>query len=106
MSGTREHDGRPAAGPASRRRPRQDTPRPRTVRFDLTEDEFAELEPPLRGDGSRDFRRLFGLLNQPHDALGKWGFRRPVWHLAMRAAPRDKILSDDEWMALRSICRS
>src|SRR5712691_1309527 len=44
MSGTREHDGRPAAGPPSRRRPRQDTPRPLTVRFDLTEDEFAELE--------------------------------------------------------------
>jgi len=57
----------------------------------------AELEPPLRADGKRDFRRLFGLLNQPHDALGKWGFRRPVWHLVMRAAPRDKILSDDEW---------
>jgi hypothetical protein len=57
----------------------------------------AELEPPLRGNGTRDFRRLFGLLNQPHAALGKWGFRRPVWHLAMRAAPRDKILSDDEW---------
>ena len=44
MSGTREHDGRPAAGPPSRRRPRQDTPRPRTVRFDLTEAEFAELQ--------------------------------------------------------------
>ena len=57
----------------------------------------AELEPPPRSDGKRDFRQLFGLLNQPHDALGKWGFRRPVWHLAMRAAPRDKILSDDEW---------
>jgi len=44
MSGTREHDGRPVAGPPVRRRPRQDTPRPRTVRFDLTEEEFAELE--------------------------------------------------------------
>jgi hypothetical protein len=57
----------------------------------------AELEPPLRADGKRDFRRLSGLLNQPHAALGKWGFRRPVWHTVMRAAPRDKILSDDEW---------
>jgi MobA/VirD2-like, nuclease domain len=57
----------------------------------------AELEPPLRGDGRRDFRRLFGLLNQPHAALGKWGCRRPVWHCVMRAAPRDKTLSDDEW---------
>lgn len=44
MSGTREHADRPAAGPPLRRRPRQETPRPRTVRFDLTEDEFAELE--------------------------------------------------------------
>jgi hypothetical protein len=57
----------------------------------------AELEPPLRANGTRDFRRLCGLLNQPHDALGKWGFRRPVWHTVMRAAPRDKVLSDDEW---------
>jgi hypothetical protein len=24
------------------------------------------------------------------------GFRRPVWHLSMRAAPRDKVLFD-EW---------
>ena len=57
----------------------------------------AELEPPLRADGTRDFRRLFGLLNQPHAALGKWGSRRPVWHTVTRAAPRDKTLSDDEW---------
>jgi hypothetical protein len=57
----------------------------------------AELEPPLREDGKRDFRRLLGLLNQPHAAMGKWGFRRPVWHCSMRAAPSDKMLSDDEW---------
>jgi hypothetical protein len=57
----------------------------------------AELEPPLRANGTRDFRRLFGLLNQPDVVLGKWGFRRPVWHLSMRAAPRDKVLSEDEW---------
>jgi hypothetical protein len=56
-----------------------------------------ELEPPLRADGTRDFRRLFGLLNQPHVALGKWGTKRPVWHTVMRAGPRDKTLSDDEW---------
>ncbi len=30
----------------------------------------AELEPPLRANGTRDFRRLNGLLNQPHDAMG------------------------------------
>jgi hypothetical protein len=57
----------------------------------------AELEPPLCENGKRDFRRLLGLLNQPHAAMGKWGFRRPVWHCSMRAAPGDKMLSDDEW---------
>jgi hypothetical protein len=57
----------------------------------------AELEPPLRPDGSRDFRKLTGLLKQPHAAMGKYGFRRPVWHQSMRAARRDKILSDEEW---------
>ena len=57
----------------------------------------AELEPPLREDGKRDFRQLLGLLNQPHAAMGKWGFQRPVWHCSMRTAPGDKMLSDDEW---------
>jgi len=46
----------------------------------------ADLEPPLRPDGTRDFRKLNGLLNQPHAALGKWGYARPVWHCSMRAA--------------------
>jgi hypothetical protein len=57
----------------------------------------AELEPPLREDGKRDFRRLLGLLNQPHAAMGERGSARPVWHCSMRAAPGDKMLSDDEW---------
>ena len=57
----------------------------------------AELEPPLRGDGRRDFRHLTGLLRQPHDALGPRGAPRPVWHCSVRAAPEDRILSDDEW---------
>ncbi len=57
----------------------------------------AEVEPPLRGDGRRDFRHLTGLLQQPHDALGPRGSPRPVWHCSVRAAPEDRILSDDEW---------
>jgi hypothetical protein len=57
----------------------------------------AELEPALREDGTRDFRALLGLLNQPHAAMGSTGFARPVWHCSMRAAPEDKMLSDDEW---------
>jgi hypothetical protein len=44
MSVTQERDARASAGSRSRRRPRQQAPRPRTVRFDLTEAEFAELE--------------------------------------------------------------
>ena len=57
----------------------------------------AELEPPLRGDGYRDFRHLNGLLQQPHTALGPRGSPRPVWHCSVRPAPGDRILSDDEW---------
>jgi hypothetical protein len=57
----------------------------------------AELEPSLRPDSRRDFRALFGLLNQPHQAMGSFGDPRPVWHCALRAAPGDKMLSDDEW---------
>ncbi|HEX6525717.1 MAG TPA: hypothetical protein VF070_37745, partial [Streptosporangiaceae bacterium] len=56
-----------------------------------------DLEPPLRASGSRDFRRLAGLLRLPHDALGKWGYAKPVWHCSMRAAPEDRLLSDAEW---------
>ena len=52
---------------------------------------------PLREDGRRDFRHLSGLLQQPHDALGERGFERPVWHCSVRAAPGDRMLSDDEW---------
>jgi len=29
--------------------------------------------------------------------MGAWGLARPVWHCSMRAAPGDKMLSDDEW---------
>ena len=57
----------------------------------------ADLEPPLRATGRRDFRRLTGLLQLPHDALGKWGYAKPVWHCSMRAAPEDRMLSDAEW---------
>jgi hypothetical protein len=57
----------------------------------------AELEPGLRPDGGRDFRMLLGLLNQPHAALGRRGCPRPVWHCSVRAAPGDRMLSDDEW---------
>jgi hypothetical protein len=60
----------------------------------------ALLEPPLRANGSRDFRKLNGLLNQPNDAMGSSALERPVWHCSLRAAPEDKTLSDDEWAAI------
>ena len=60
----------------------------------------ADLEPPLRPDGKRDFTRLVGLLLQPQAALGKRAYARPVWHCSMRAAPEDRMLSDDEWAAI------
>ena len=57
----------------------------------------AELEPALRQDGRRDFRRLAGLLQQPHVALGPRGFERPVWHCSIRTATQDRMLSEQEW---------
>ena len=60
----------------------------------------AELEPALRGDGHRVFRHLTGLLQQPGAALGDRGFAKPVWHCSVRAAPGDRMLSDDEWAQL------
>ena len=60
----------------------------------------ASLEPPLRPDGKRDFATLTGLLKQPQAALGERGYPQPVWHCAMRAAPEDRMLSDDEWAAI------
>ena len=60
----------------------------------------ASLEPPLRPDGKRDFAKLTGLLKQPQAALGERGYPRPVWHCSMRAAPGDRMLSDDEWAAI------
>ena len=60
----------------------------------------ASLEPALRPDGKRDFATLTGLLKQPQAALGERGYPRPVWHCSMRAAPGDRMLSDDEWAAI------
>jgi MobA/VirD2-like, nuclease domain len=57
----------------------------------------AELEPAIRADGTRDFRRINGLLNQPLAALGRLGFDKPVWHCVARAASGDPVLSDSQW---------
>jgi hypothetical protein len=60
----------------------------------------AELEPPLRPGGSRDFRYLTGLLEQPLALLGDRAPDQPVWHCAVRAAPGDPDLGDGAWMRI------
>ena len=57
----------------------------------------AELEPERRPGGSRDLRRLAGLLAQPMAALNGDNYAKPVWHCSIRAAPEDRVLSDAEW---------
>jgi hypothetical protein len=60
----------------------------------------AELEPPLRPDGRRDFRKLTGLLLQPVALAGGRAPAEPVWHCAVRAAPDDPELGDGAWMRI------
>jgi hypothetical protein len=56
-----------------------------------------ELEPDRRAGGSRDLRRLTGLLLQPLALDPFGGPEKPVWHCSVRAAPGDRVLSDAEW---------
>ena len=60
----------------------------------------AELEPPLRDNGKRDFRRLTGLLEQPLALLGDHAPAKPVWHCIARAASGDPDLGDGAWMRI------
>lgn len=60
----------------------------------------AEIEPPLRPDGHRDFRTLAGLMLQPVALLGDWAPAAPVWHCAVRAAPEDPDLGDGAWLRI------
>lgn len=57
----------------------------------------AALEPPVDPDGGRDFSRLDGLMTQPIALLGARNYRKPVWHVPVRAAPEDPILTDQQW---------
>jgi hypothetical protein len=60
----------------------------------------AELEPPLRPNGRRDFRRLTGLLDMPVALLGDRAPDDAVWHCVVRAAPGDPDLGDGAWMRI------
>jgi hypothetical protein len=60
----------------------------------------ADLEPPLREDGKRDFSRLTALLEQPLALLDDQAPAKPVWHCTFRAAPGDPDLGDGAWMRI------
>jgi len=57
----------------------------------------ADLEPPCRKDGRRNFNRLVGLLELPVQlARGKVADKY-VYHVAVRCAPGDPDLGDGAW---------
>ena len=60
----------------------------------------AELEPPRRPGGRRDFRMLTGLMDAPLVVLGDLAPAKPVWHCVVRAAPGDPDLGDGAWMRI------
>jgi hypothetical protein len=57
------------------------------------------LEPPRTPGGGYDITALAAELMRPHHLL-RYGHELPVWHCALRAAPRDRMLSDAEWAAI------
>ena len=62
---------------------------------------FDPLTPDPGRDTKASYRQLQRLLDQPVSALP--ARRRPkkhVWHLSVRAAPEDPILSDEDWAAI------
>jgi len=59
------------------------------------------LEPPRQAGGGRDLGTVAAALNAPLLAAGlgkqEWQQARPVYHLAISAAPTDKTLTDEQW---------
>jgi hypothetical protein len=55
------------------------------------------LEPPRRSTGRADVTRLAGLLDAPVRAGGVGKDAKPVYHLAISAAPGDRTLTDAQW---------
>ena len=54
------------------------------------------LEPAVGLEGTRDFRRLVDLLEQPV-RNGRNPPPKPVWHCSVRTHPTDRWLSDEQW---------
>lgn len=55
------------------------------------------LEPQRKVDGRADVSRLAALLDAPVRAGGVGREAKPTYHLAISAAPTDRLLSDAEW---------
>jgi hypothetical protein len=60
-------------------------------------DHPAVLEPARGASGRAEVSRLAALLDAPVRAAGVGKDAKPVYHLAISAAPADRTLSDDEW---------
>jgi len=63
-------------------------------------DPIQSLEPSVKRNGQRDFRRLAGLLNAPLQATDRCGKPGTVWHCVLSAAPADRLLTDAGWNAI------
>ncbi|MFB6437862.1 relaxase/mobilization nuclease domain-containing protein [Streptomyces sp. NPDC056411] len=62
---------------------------------------FDPLTPDPGRDPNATYEQLQRLLDQPVNALPeKRRPDKPVWHLSVRAAPEDPILSDEDWAAI------
>jgi hypothetical protein len=59
--------------------------------------DLPSLEPLIRPDGRRDFRRLTGLLDAPLKMTGRHVEKDTVWHCVLSAAQADTLMSDEQW---------
>jgi hypothetical protein len=60
----------------------------------------ADLEPPRRADGSRNFNKLTAMLELPVQVARGKVADKFVYHLTVRAAPEDPELGDGAWNAI------
>ena len=63
------------------------------------------LEPQRKADGREDVRRLAALLDAPVRAGWVGKDAKATYHLAISAAPTDRLLTDAEWADIPSLRR-
>ena len=67
------------------------------------DDYLSELEPELLPTGKHAVGRLGSLMRQPVDA-DRFAPEKFVYHLSLRTAPEDRVLSDTEWSEAAREC--